>query len=145
MFSQMTVLNPYDCSRGFASLDALLCLVPLLLMLILIADASSSFMRSAEAAAHRQLVFDRIVSVADYTVKIGAARHEGGVRYPNWVDAGAITADYSESMRVRAGLSSLYIGLDAPDEGGGEYPICIYRLAVVGEDLEIRKLHVCGG
>jgi hypothetical protein len=144
----MTVLNPYDRNRGFASLDALLCLVPLLLMLILIADAASSFMRSAEQAAHRQRVFDRIVSVADYTVKIGAARHEGGIRYPNWVDADAITAVYSESMRVRAGLSSLYIGLDEPDDvdgADGGFPICIYRLVVVGDELEIRKLRVCGG
>jgi hypothetical protein len=141
----MTVLNPYSCNRGFASLDALLCLVPLLLMLILIADAASSFMRSAEQAAHRQRVFDRIVTVADYTVKIGAARHEGGVRHPNWVDAGAITGEYTDSMRVRAGLEKLYIGLGAPDEADGGFPICIYRLVVVGDDLEIRKLHVCGG
>jgi hypothetical protein len=86
-------------------------------------------------------VFNSVASAADYTVKAGAARHEGGVRYPNWLEPGSITPEYVESLRGRAGLSELYIGLEAPD---GEYAACIHRLVVVGEDRAIMWLHACG-
>lgn len=116
-----------------------------MLMLMLLSTAVSSLMHDADEAARRQAVFGKTASVADYTVKIGAARHEGDVRYPNWLDTDRLNPEYSESMRVRAGLSRIYVGLEEPDGGDGEFGACLYRLVVIGDDKAIRKLHVCGG
>jgi hypothetical protein len=135
----MMVQSRYN---GFASLDALIGMLPVLLLLFLAMDAAAAATMRAQEASHRQQAFDRIVSAADYTVKTGAARHEAGVRYPNWLDEEAITPEYVESLRAREGLSSLYIGTHEPRE---DYPMCIYRLFVSGEGREIGKLHVCGG
>lgn len=134
--------SPYRRRRGFISLDAMLSLVPFALMLLLLANSISSLIGDAEEASRRMQTFDKVASAADYTVKSGAARHEGGIRYPNWLDTARLTADYSASLAQRSGLSELEISLDMP-EGG--YAVCIYRIVVVGDDRGIRKLHVCGG
>ncbi len=135
----MTAPNRYD---GFASLDAILSLLPMMFMLALVLKASGGMVREAEAAMHRQQAFDRLVSVADFTIKSGAAVHDDGYRYPNLLDEGAITPQYVESLRDQANLTALYIGSDEPE---GDYPFCIIRLYVSGENREIRRLHVCGG
>jgi hypothetical protein len=131
----------YNALRGVITPDALASLVPLLLILLLLAGTASALMRDSESAAHRQQVFNRVVSAADYTVKSGAAKHDGDVRYPNWLEPSALTPEYAESLGRRAGLSELYLGLKEPD---GEYAACIYRFVVVGEEKAIMRLHACG-
>ncbi|NYZ74413.1 hypothetical protein H0O00_04685 [Candidatus Micrarchaeota archaeon] len=147
-------------SKGVISLDALFSLLPLLIMLVLVMDTEAMIVRQAEDASHRQQVFDKLASVADYTVKIGAVVREGDIRYPNWVDETNITNaytthpatptsnSYADSLRERAGLRSLYIGFDGPSDSSGasdSSQICIYRLVVVGDDKTIERLFVCGG
>jgi hypothetical protein len=129
-------------STGFASFDALLSLVPILLMMLFLMQSASSLTKKAQETAHRQQVFDKLVSAADYTVKIGAARREGAVRHPNWLDERLLTASYADSLKEKEGLSSLYVSLGAPGDG---YAICIYRLVVVGDGKDMHKLYVCGG
>ncbi len=143
MCSVMTLPSRY---RGFASLDALISLVPLMLIMLLLAQAVSSLLDEAAASSRRQSVFGRTLAVADYTVKIGAARHEGAVRYPNWLDVALLSGEYTESMRQRSNLSVLYIGMDEPPSGeDSTYDVCLYRLVVIGDEKTIGKLHVCGG
>jgi hypothetical protein len=128
--------------RGFASLDALASMVPLLLMIFLLFQASSSLARGSEEGLRAQQRFDKLVSVADYTVKSGAVVREGGLRYLNWVDEGLITEDYIEGLRQQAGLDSLYIRMEEPEV---RYPVCIYRIVVSGQGKAIGRLFVCGG
>ncbi len=128
--------------RGVAALDAMLSLLPVVLIVVLALDASAYIAGAAAEASRRQQLFDRLVSAADYTIKIGAARHSGETRYPNWLDESMLSPEYAESLRKREGLSSLYIGAKEPEE---RYPMCIFRLYVSGELREMRKLHVCGG
>jgi len=139
----MMILNRYrhECARGFASLDALFCLLPIVLIVFIMMNASASLANHTRAASSRQALFDRLVSVADYTVKSGAAQHEGGVRYPNWLDADALSVGYVSDLRRRAGLESLHVSFDEPAE---PYGMCIYRLVVVGDEKEIRRLFICG-
>jgi hypothetical protein len=139
----MMNLNRYrhKRARGFASLDALFSLLPIVLIVFIMMNASAALAKHAIDASSRQALFDRLVSAGDYTVKSGAARHEGGVRYPNWLDADAISVGYVSDLRGRAGLESLYVSFDEPAE---PYGMCIYRLVVVGDGKEIRRLIVCG-
>jgi hypothetical protein len=93
------------------------------------------------------------VSIADYTVKSGAAIRNGSIRYPNWLAEGSVTEDYVEGLRKRTGLSRLSIVIERSDAQNtepetGNPPVsgtCIYRLVVVGQTKEIRRLFVCGG
>jgi hypothetical protein len=123
-------------------MDAILGLLPIMLVLAFTMKASSGLVHEAQESMHRQQAFDKLVSVADYTIKSGAAIHEGGYRYPNWLDEDAITPQYIESLRNQSGLVALYIGNAEPE---ADYPLCICRLYVSGESREIRRLHVCGG
>lgn len=132
-------LNRHD---GFASLDAVLSLLPMMLMLALLLRLSDDMAMRAQETLARQQRFDKLVSIAEYTIKSGAAVHEGGYRYPNLIDESALTAEYAESLRKRAGLDSLYISPDEPDDG---YPQCISRLYAESGSRGIRILHVCGG
>ncbi len=129
------------CERGFLSFDGMLSLVPMIMLLSLALQASAMHAGAASDALSRQQLFDKLVSVADYTVESGAAVRDGGLRYPNWLDASRLTASYSAGLAEEAGLESLYIGEEKP---GGDYAICIYRLAVYGEEKEIGRLFVCG-
>lgn len=98
----------------------------------------------ARSAQESQLLFDRLVSAADYSVKVGLAMRsdDGSARYPNWI-AGEPSASYVEDIREREGLRDLYISLEEPEIG--DHDTCIYRLIVVGSARDISRLHVCGG
>ncbi|HSB47618.1 MAG TPA: hypothetical protein VLD37_06405 [Candidatus Bilamarchaeum sp.] len=129
-------------SKGFLSLDALFCTVPLILISLLMIRAASELSSKAAARMHSQEVFDKLVSVADHTVKSGAAVKRGGVRHPNWIDETKLTQGYVLGLRETAGLSELYVSLDEPVS---DFPVCIYRLVVSGEEKALSKLYVCGG
>jgi hypothetical protein len=127
--------------RGFSSFDALFSMVPVLLMMLMLMEISSSLTRAATAQAGRQREFDSLVTIADHTVRSGAAVRSGGLRHPNWIDAGLIDGDYVESLRERAGFDSLYISTSAPAGAPGQ---CIYRIVVIGPEKKIGRLFVCG-
>ncbi len=135
----MTKRSPHE---GFASLDAVFSILPLMLMLLLALECSRLMGDWAGMKISRESLFRSVSSAADYTVKSGAAVHDGGVRHPNWLDEGALGDGYAMRLRERLGLGSLYIGLEEPET---EYSLCIYRLVVAGQGREIRRLFVCGG
>jgi hypothetical protein len=132
-------------SRAFASFDAMFAIVPSLLMLLLVAQASHFLMSEAAERMHRQETFDRLVSAADYVVKQGAVKTNmsgPGERSPNWLDGGKLTDALADGTRQKAGLGELTITLD-PAQAEGSF--CIYRIVVVDDAKGIRKLYVCGG
>jgi hypothetical protein len=137
----MMIRSRNDGRRGFASMDALFSILPLMLMLLFTADAASSLAKEAAGRNHREEVFDRLLAVADFTVKSGAAIHDKGIRHPNWINGSALSGEYSEGLRKSSGLSMLSISLSRP-EGG--HDACIYRFVVVGEGKAIGRLFVCG-
>lgn len=128
--------------KGFASLDALVSLVPILLILLMLWRVSFSLAESSAAIMDRQRTFNKLASIADYTVKSGAAVHEGDLRYPNWIDKSLLSDSYAESLREEAGLDELHIVLGGPPEEPG---LCLYRLVVSGQEKAIERLFVCGG
>jgi hypothetical protein len=134
----MTAASRY---KGFSSFDALFSLVPLVMMVLFVMELSSHFSLDAQEQANRQQIFNRLVSIADYTVKSGAVKREGDVKYPNWIEPGMLGASYAEGLRVRAGLSSLEISVDEPRE---DFSMCIYRLVVIGKEKKPSRLFVCG-
>jgi len=134
----MTARNRY---RGFTSFDALFSLVPMTMMLFFLMNIGASLTKQADGRMERQQAFDRLVSVADYTVKSGAAMRNGSVRYPNWVDGAKITDGYVEDLRAMSGLRELEITMDGPDD---RMEFCISRLVVVGGGKHIGRIFVCG-
>lgn len=128
---------------GFLSFDALLSLAPILLMGLFVLSVSAALAGSAADSMHRQEVFDKVVSAADYTVKSGWARvGEDGLKRPNWMADGPIGPDYVEWLRRQEGLAELEISYAEPE---GAHGVCIYRLVAIGEKREIARLFACGG
>ena len=124
--------------KGVFTIDALMSIIPTLLIFVFLMNSMSLVADSEKRSSGQHDAFDRLVSVADYSVKSGLARHEGDVRYPNWID-GKIEAAYVEDLREKAGFSELEISFSEP-----EMDTCIFRLVVVGEKKEMRKLYFCG-
>jgi len=116
-------------------------LIPIVLMLLFVMDLTSHFVHDAAEKTHGQQVFNKLVSIADYTVKKGAVKKAGDVKYPNWLDESSMDEHYADDLRDRAGLSQLEISLQEPQK---DLSTCVYRLVVVGDDMKIRKLSVCG-
>lgn len=112
-----------------------------MLMLLLLTEAASSLSKSARKNAEAQELFDKLVSAADYSVKNGAVMRSGSLRFPNWIDERLLVPDYAEGIRASEGLSRLYIGLAAPEDG---FSACIYRIVVVGPERTVGRLFVCG-
>lgn len=127
--------------KGFSSFDAMFSLVPVVMMLLFVTELVSHFAHDAAEKTHMQQVFNKLVSIADYTVKSGAARRTGDVKYPNWLNVSGIDGSYTDELRERAGLSRLSISLQEPQD---EFAVCIYRLVVVGDQKKIARLFVCG-
>ena len=132
---------PSRFRQGFLSFDALFSIIPILLMLFFVMNLSSFLVRDVAEYAHKQQVFDKLVSIADYTVKSGAVVSGDHIKYPNWLDRRNFDVSYVENLRTRAELSALYISLEEPRT---EFDFCIYRVVVIGTSKEIAKLFVCG-
>jgi len=135
-------MKPQSQYDGFASFDALFSLVPMTMMLFFLMNVGACLTKQADERMERQQAFDRLVSVADYTVKSGAVARNGSVRYPNWIDEAEISDAYVEDLRARSGLRELRISIDEPDDSGAMF--CVRRLAVAGDDRRIARIFVCG-
>ncbi len=124
--------------KGILTLDAMMSIIPTMLILVFLMQSMSLAANSQEERSGRADVFDRLVSVADYSVKSGLAKHDGDVRYPNWVDR-AIDNDYIEGLREKSGFAKLEISFTEPEMG-----TCVYRLVVVGDEKRLSKIYFCG-
>ncbi|MGB9718973.1 MAG: hypothetical protein ACPL06_00055 [Candidatus Anstonellales archaeon] len=131
--------SPY---KGFISIDLMLSIVPIVLMLLFYVQYSVYYSARTIEVMERQTMFNKLVAVADYIVKIKAntIKDETGnpkAVYPNWLTDDSMDFDV-EKIKQDAGLEKLSISFD---KGEG---ICIYRIVVYGEEKEIRRLFVCG-
>jgi len=134
-----------DPKHGFVSLDALFSMIPLVMMVSLILALTSTVVKESAISMHRQQVFDKLVSIADYSVEFGLAEAdpddpEGG-RVPNLIDRSLLTDAYADGLMERSGLGKLMISLDSPSD---DMDICIYRLVAEGGTRAIKRLFVCG-
>ncbi|MFH1520800.1 MAG: hypothetical protein ABID61_04090 [Candidatus Micrarchaeota archaeon] len=134
----MTIANQ---SRAFITIDGMVSLLPILLILFLLAESISFLSNSNAKTSHNQIFFNKLVSIADYTVKSGAAIHQDNIRYSNWIDEQKLNAQFVEDLRQKTDLNNLYISTTSQQN----YSVCIYRLVVVGSNKDIKKLFVCGG
>ncbi|MEM4336019.1 MAG: hypothetical protein QXY61_03370 [Candidatus Anstonellales archaeon] len=128
--------------RGFISIDLMLSIVPIVLMLLFYVQYSVYYTHRTVEVMERQSTFNKLVTIADYVVKMRAKTVSDEVGnpqavYPNWLDEDSLGFDVKK-MQEDAGLDKLSIGFS---KGDG---ICIYRIVVYGEDKEIRRLFVCG-
>jgi hypothetical protein len=160
--------------RGFSSLDSLFSILPIMLMVTLALSMASYLSKGTAERAQRQMLFDKLVEIADYTIKSGAVVRDGSVRYPNWIEPGLLGQDFTAGLKDKAGLRRLLLSIsedkgmveDAGADGdtatdeqtttvdetamglsaGSDSPsdMCICRLVVVGPSKEIRRLIVCG-
>ncbi len=123
--------------KAFFSIDALMTLIPLLLMLTFVFQLYGFTVRKVNAAAQNQELFDKLVSIADYTLKVGAIENN----QVNWIDESKLSPLYSLTLEQKAEISNLYVSTSQPSDN---YDVCIYRIVVVGSDKSIGKLFVCG-
>jgi hypothetical protein len=128
-------------SKGYITFDGLFSILPALLILIFTMNIANHLTDNANEHVFAQQRFDKLVSIADYTVKQGAVvvNDSTKLRYPNLINESKLTNDYIERLRVASNLNSLDITLDDPGAGS----VCIYRIVLDQKD-EIRQLHVCG-
>lgn len=130
---------------GFVSLDALFSIIPLIMMVSLVLGFTSTLVMESAIVMHRQQVFDKLVSIADYSVEYGLAEADpgdpDGKKIPNLLDRSLLTDAYMDDLKGRSGLGALHISLDNPSDDADN---CIYRLVVEGDERAIKRLFVCG-
>ncbi len=142
---------------GFLSYDALFSLIPLVMMLSFVMMLVSGISKESLSGVQGQELFDKLVGIADYSVKSGLAVHSSndfqGVYgssssqpdyiIHNLVNKSMLTDGYVEDLKSASGLKSLEISVGAP-KGATDDSFCIYRIVVVGNDRRISRLFVCG-
>jgi len=131
--------------KAFMSFDILFGILPILMMIIYVMNTAQFLSSKSAEARLKQQNFDKLVSVADQLVKKSAVKNSGWsvgeeAVYPNWIDENALNGIDTKSFGKQLGLT-FTVALDT--RGNGAY--CIYRIVVVGDKKEIRKLFVCGG
>ena len=85
----------------------------------------------------QQTRWDKLVTIADFVVKRGAAYESDEAVYPNWIDDTKLDALNLEEWKKRMELDTLQVGY-APTDG-----VCLYRLVARGPQKEIAQLWVC--
>lgn len=118
-------------SKGIIIFDTLFSIVPIVLIFIVVMEYIYLFLPTEDGK------YDKLLSVSDYTVKIGAVFSSAKVRYPNWVDPSKIDSEYSDEMSKRMGIP-----IDISFEKGKG--TCIYRIVAKGEEKIPAKLYFCG-
>jgi hypothetical protein len=124
------------------AVDLMLSIIPAMLIIFLLIEEISFLTSASAASSHNGRTMAVLLSIADYVVKSGAAVHIGDLRYPNWIDEDELDAGFTEELRLKGGLSNLYLGTSYPQD---IYQTCIYRFVVSGQDKQIKQLFVCGG
>lgn len=128
-------------SKGFVSFDFLFAMVPVLLMVSHILIYSAFMQERAAEKLEQQVLFDKLVSISNYVVRVGAAESSGEGFPAKKISPNLVGDDFSaleSGLKSRLALHSLSIGFEKT-EG-----TCIYRIVVHAPTGEIRKLYFCG-
>lgn len=127
--------------KAFASYDALLSIMPVMFLLAFVFQIMSFIHNDATDAMRQRELFNFLVVVADYAVKKGAAAEDAqGNLQPNLIDPskiGLIEDVINKNSRHK-------IMLTLRDGDPPQMQMCIYRVVVEKNSLEIKKLYVCG-
>lgn len=127
--------------RAFVSYDALLSIMPIMFLLAFVFQIMAFIHNDATNTMRNKELFNFLVITADYTVKKGAAAADGQNNLqPNLIDPAKINA--IEMMINANSRHRIAIALD--DDAPQQMQMCIYRLIVEKNSLEIKKLYVCG-
>lgn len=124
--------------KGFFAIENLVVLLVMLLLLLYTLHTIRQVIEGNSEYYNQQTRLDKLVSIADFIVKKGGAEEGANAIYPNWINEQKLSELQTEELAERIGLEKLYVGWEA-DDG-----TCLYRLVVVGEEKEIRRLFICG-
>lgn len=136
-------------SKGFVSFDLLFAALPVLIMVSYLFTVISLTTESANSYAESTELSQKLSAIADYLVKRGAVERElqgtkflGTASYrPNVIDETELdNFQYykADELGAAVGISNLDASFEKTDG------VCVYRLVVVGEEMELKKLYVCG-
>ena len=128
--------------KAMLSLDCLFSLLPILLIIFYTLTITSLIVEKSNKLAQSQILFDKLTSIADYTVELALAEKTEDARWPSLVKTTTLDESEIAQLRVTFDLNALSIG-DEPSSA-----TCIYRLVIVDKDIdskEIEKIYVCGG
>ncbi|MGV8085310.1 MAG: hypothetical protein ACP5N9_03615 [Candidatus Bilamarchaeum sp.] len=123
-------------NKGIMAIDALVSFIPIVLMLSFTLNLVYSFSAINSENFHNQQVFDKLVSISDYSMKVGLV--EGNTH--NLLDLSKATSEYILDLEKRASLSRLSISTEEK-EG---YLFCISRLGVRGPSKDVVRIYFCG-
>ncbi len=135
--------QPESGRRAFVSFDFLFSAIPILLMIFYILSYAHLMQERTGEGLENQVVFDKLVSISNYAVRVGAVKTEGSMfpekkSIPNLISSG----NFSQLERIlssRMRMNSLSIGFEP---GPGKQ--CITRLVVEESAMDVRKLYFCG-
>ncbi|MBI5227994.1 hypothetical protein HY988_05385 [Candidatus Micrarchaeota archaeon] len=133
--------------KAFFSIDALMSVLPVILMVVFVFQIYANTANQVSKSAANQQLFDKLVSIGDAVVHDPANLYTNQTKaknlQANWLNQNApLDAKKTQFSQV-ANIPNLYLALAYPGPND-KYDICIYRLVVVGDQQEIKKLFICG-
>jgi hypothetical protein len=134
-------MSRFNCAKGLLSFDALFSILPLLLMIFYILNVVAFVVKNASDSAQQQILFDKVVSVADYAVKHSLAKKSESARWPNLVRSVELNENELNELKSSLDFKKLSVG-EEPTTG-----TCVYRLILLESSLgvkQIKKVYVCG-
>ncbi|MEM3541038.1 MAG: hypothetical protein QXF86_02385 [Candidatus Bilamarchaeaceae archaeon] len=142
------MVKKVSCKRAFLSYDAMFSIMPLLFLVVLVFQLMSLISSDSIYTLQKRELFNTLVAIADYAVKIGLATKDANDNLqPNLIDESKIPFLV---LQINNGLENsnsnirkIQISLDTPSSSS---QMCIYRLVVVDSlgGNQIKKLYVCG-
>lgn len=143
-------------ASGAIFLDLIFATLPIILIVVYTLTHAAYLSDNGAKNLEEQIVFHKLVSVSDIMVKQLAAQKSGGgwdsKIEPNLIDEDRFYSINPSAVAESIGLNSLYIGFEpqgaqrvqSGTKNSNPNSICIYRIVVVSESSEIKKLFICG-
>lgn len=129
-------------SNGLLSLDALFFLLPVLLLVFYVFSTIFLLVEKSNNFIKDQTLFNKLVSVGDYTTELALAEKTDTSRLPNLVKKLSLSETETNNLKDTFDFKKLSV---SEEQTGG---VCIYRLVVFhSDDLDlerIEKIYFCG-
>ena len=146
------ITNQYK--RGFASFDALLSILVVVIIIVQTISIQSTLLRFSSDALEDQILFDKLTVISEYAVQNLVAKKdisivpgddENNIIYPNLV-TGAELQKFNKNDPTKTNQLAKEVGLNklSIDLVQKDYRFCITRLVLYEDTNEIKQLFVCG-
>ena len=139
-------LTPPSYMKAFLSFDALISVLAIVLIVVYTINAHAYLTKKASSHIEQQVLFDKLVSIADYVVNNAGAKKQikdfDSIVYPNWIVEEELSRIDQGALARQMKLGKLSIGFEEEIKAEGKN--CIFRIVVYGEYKEIKKLYICG-